>query len=310
MPGSSDKSAQKAPAPPPASLEGLRERLAALGTSGREPRLGKRAVAVFGGMVAAPRQAAVYSITELAAAFDVHPSTLTRLAKALGYRGFADFQAVFRRHVAKTGHFYSEQASELTAISGGGQRGLLDPVARIARDERANITGMLNNLDAATVTAAAVLLAGAPRMRAFGLRQSGAIAGYLAYGLGMLRGDVGTLNAEHGPAHGLGQLHSGDVLVVVGFAPYTRVTVAAARAAHERGIVVIAITDSDASPLAAGATHTFVVPAGGHFFSNSMAAALVLVEGLLAVVATRLGTAAAEILKARESLIAAMDVEF
>ncbi len=259
-------------------------------------------------MVAAPRQAAVYSITELGEAFGVHPSTLTRLAKALGYSGFSEFQAVFRRHVAQTGHFYSEQVSRLRDVSGRQHRAL-DVFSRIARDERGNIQGMLNNLDAGAVEGAVRQLITGERIRVLGMRQSYPLASYFSYGLGMLRSDVGVLNPEHGLAHGLAQTGDGDLLVVIGFAPYTKATVTAAEVAHARGVPVLAVTDSYASPLAAYAAHTFVAPASGHFFSNSLGAALVLIEALLALVARELGDGALVALRERERLIDQMDVE-
>lgn len=293
---------------PPATLEALRAQLDPPAASGGRARLGRRARGVLEGMLAAPQQAAVASIGELAGAFDVHASTLTRLAQTLGYRGFGELQAVFRRHVAQTGHFYSDQASRLRAVSAPEQRGL-DLMARVARDEQANLRAMLDQLEASALDGAASRLAGAGQVRVLGLRQSHAIAGYLGYALGLLRGGVQTVNAADGIAHGVAGLGSDDVLVAIGFAPYTRVTVTAAEVVRRRGVPLIAITDSYAAPLARHATHVFVAPAGGHFFSNSMAAALVLVEGLLAVTAQRLGDEAVRALELRESLIRDLGVE-
>ncbi|MGD8429436.1 MAG: MurR/RpiR family transcriptional regulator [Ectothiorhodospiraceae bacterium] len=292
----------------PETLEGLQSLVSSLSAGTGDRRLGKRALTVLSGMVAAPRQAAVYSISELAEAFGVHASTLTRLAKALGYRGFSEFQAVFRRHVAQTGHFYSGQASRLREITGT-QRRSLDVVSRIARDERANIQGMLNNLDAAHLEAAVRRLARAPRVRTLGLRQSYSLANFLSYALGMLRDDVSVMNPEHGVAHSLGPLDGSDLLVAIGFAPYTRLTVTSARIARERGIPIVAITDSYSSPLAGVAEHTFVAPAGGHFFSNSMAGAVALMEALLALVAQEMGDEGLAALQHREALIRDMEVE-
>ncbi|PWG62468.1 MurR/RpiR family transcriptional regulator [Spiribacter halobius] len=295
---------QQAGEGPPETLEGLGQRLAA--APGRR-RPGRRACAVLEGMLAAPQQAAVSTIGELAGAFGVHASTLTRLAQALGYRGFGELQAVFRRHVAQTGHFYSDQASRLRGLSAPARQGL-DLMGRVARDEQANLAGMLELLEAPALEAAAALLAEAAQVRSIGLRQSHAIAEYLGYALGLLRGGVQTVDAAQGIAHGVAGLGPRDALVAVGFAPYTRATVAAAEVVRRRGVPIVAITDGHASPLARHATHVFVAPAGGHFFSNSMAAALVLVEGLLAMVAQRLGDEALRALEGREALIRELGV--
>jgi hypothetical protein len=125
-----------------------------------------------------------------------------------------------------------------------------------------------------------------------------------AYPLGLLRADVSLLgNPHHGIAHGLTELSEKDVLVVIGAAPYTRGTVAAARIAANRGMQVVAITDSHGSPLATEASLTFVAPTSGTWYSNSMAAFLVFVEGLMAMVAGRLGRKSLNSLRRHELLI-------
>ena len=62
------------------------------------------------------------SISELAASLGVNPSTLTRLAKRLGFEGFSDFQSVFRDAIAsEPRYFYSRQADHLLELSVAGQ---------------------------------------------------------------------------------------------------------------------------------------------------------------------------------------------
>src|SRR5690242_18474327 len=56
---------------------------------------------VLAKLVEQPEEVAVRSITELAASLGVNASTLTRLAKRLGYEGFVDFQKVFRDSLAQ-----------------------------------------------------------------------------------------------------------------------------------------------------------------------------------------------------------------
>ena len=89
---------------------------------------------------------------------------------------------------------------------------------------------------------------------------------------------------------------------VMGCDPYTRATVDACKIAQQHQIPIIAITDSPASPLAQYATHHLIVPTEGHFYSNNMAASFVLAEGLLAMVAQRMGQEAVSNLKNREKL--------
>ncbi len=110
-------------------------------------------------------------------------------------------------------------------------------------------------------------------------------------------------------AEGLAQLQPGDVMVVTSVAPYTRSVAAAAAAAKQAGLSVIALTDTLASPLVPPADHVFLIAHESSFFSNSMGAYLVFCEGLLNLVATQLGKRSLQALERRERLITALDIE-
>ena len=296
--------------PLPRDIDQLRNLLARIKAGEAGIHLGNRALKVFTALLDTPRHAAVYSISQLASSLGVNASTLTRLAKKLGYSGFNEFQNVFRDHIAATGHFYTEQAGRLLHPGNDGKSSTIDLLARVANDETANITQMLNNVKVSDLETAATLLATAPRVRAHGLRQSYAIACFISYALGMVRSDVSILAShQHGVAHALAQLDKGDVLVSIGCAPYTRATVVASRIAAEKGMPIIAITDSYSSPLGLSADYTFVAPTGSVFFSNSIAASLVMAEVLLTLTAKKLGDRAISALKYREQLIKEQNIE-
>ncbi len=288
---------------PPQSLDQLTSLLARIQTRNASTQLGTRSFRALAGLVDSPHQTAVRSISELADSAGVSASTLTRLAKKLGYNGFGDFQRVFRRYVAQDRDFYSQRAGRLLEPNGAPQKSV-SLITKVAEDETINIASMLKSLDVSDLDDAAKRLARARRVRAHGLRQYFSIACFISYALGMVRNDVAVLGESgHGVAHALAQLAAGDVLIAFGSSPYTRATVDACRIAAAHGLYVITVTDSHASPLAAFANQSFITPTGGSFFSNSMAACLILAEGLLALVARRLGQDAVEALKRREVLI-------
>ncbi len=293
----------------PESLEQLSKLLAEIKSGTAPLSLGKRARDVLEGMISSPTQAALYPITHLAEIFNVNASTLTRLAKSLGYSGFADLQMIFREHAANSETFYSDRAGSLFQEDGSPHEGL-NLAARICNEETANIASMLGSIQAETLDGVVTLLCKARRVRTHGLRQSYPIADYLSYGLGLIRSNVGTLSvSEHGITHGLAKMEPGDLLVAVGCSPFTRSTVTAARIASQLGIDVVTITDSYSSPLAAYARYSFISPTTGSYFSNSMSAALVLIEVLLTLVAGKLGDQAIDSLKHYEKLIGQMQYD-
>lgn len=291
----------------PRTLEELKRRLQKLNAPDSDWKLGKRAQAALTQMMDDPDQVAVASISTLAQQVGVNASTLSRLVRRLGFDSFAAFQWLFRNHVARASRtsFYSDLAGQL--LDDNDEADLSASVAlmtQVAEEETGNIAQMIKNLDQTALDRCVSLLTQAPRVRVYGLRQAYTMANLFTYALGLLRPDVSLLgNPHHGIAHGLTELDEADVLVVIGAAPYTRGTVAAARIAANHGLQVIAITDSHGSPLAAEAGLTFVAPVSGTWYSNSMASFLVFIEGLMAMLAGRLGRKGLERLRRHEHLI-------
>lgn len=294
---------------PPQTLNQLRNLVVQIRARKASAKLGGRALRALEGIVDAPGQMAMSSISEVAAAAGVNASTLTRLAKRLGYGGFNEFQDVFRHDLYGKSHFYSERARDLLKAAPGQEQ----PEAilgRIAREEARNIAATTDHIDGAALQAAAARLIDAPRVRTFGARQMHAVGHFLSYALGMLRSDVAMLApTEHGVAHGLAQLEPDDLVIVVSCAPYTKVSVETARIAAENGLCVVALTDSFTSPLATAATTVFVCETAGSFFGNSMAALFVVAEALLTVTAEKMGARSLQQLRRREALISEMGVD-
>lgn len=290
----------------PDTVGGLKELLAAIENGAVDIALGSSSVRVLTALIESPQRAAVSSITELAEQVNVNASTLSRLARRLGYSGFSKLQDVFRRELTEGRSFYSDQASRL--VVGADAKGTLAQLTRLGRQESANIASTIEQVDPATFEAVVTILSQARRVRIHGMRQFNSLALFMAYGLGMLRPDVGALDSSRqGVADALAQLETGDVLVVASCFPYTPSVLATAEVAARHGITVVALTDSASSPLAKTARHSFFVPNRSLFFSNSMCAFMLLAEGLLSAVASSLGEASVEALKYRETLIAELN---
>ncbi|BAN24854.1 transcriptional regulator RpiR family [Caballeronia insecticola] len=299
---------------PPRSVDGLRALVIRIGRDEANVSLGAKAHTVLAKLLERPEEVAVRTITDLATSLDINASTLTRLSTRLGYAGFADFQSVFRDSLAaRHRHFYSQQAERIVASRKTRAHDAapeVDMVVSLARESIGNVEGFIAQLSADDLRGAARLLANAKRVRVHGLRQFSALASFVCYGLGMIRTDVALLDSQGlGVAEGLAQLQPGDVVLVASVAPYTRSVADAALAAKEVGLDVIAITDTLASPLVAPARHAFLIPHESSFFSNSMGAYLVFCEGLLNLVAARLGKRSLQALERRERLITALGIE-
>ncbi|MCZ7596639.1 MAG: hypothetical protein M5U09_01190 [Gammaproteobacteria bacterium] len=96
----------------PATLEELRLLVSDMHSGAASVSLGTRAFHTLAWLVDEPHLAAVSTITDLSRRLNVNASTLTRLAKRLGYGGFNELQAVFRRHVAGSeNNFYLRRST-------------------------------------------------------------------------------------------------------------------------------------------------------------------------------------------------------
>ena len=295
---------------PPGTIEGLRKLALDISRDKAGVSLGAKAHTVLARLVDMPEQSAVRSISELAKLLDTNPSTLTRLSKRLGFKGFSDFQRVFRDGITKSSqHFYSNQFDLLLAEDSSLQEEF-DVFNQLARETATNMQGFISQLNPEALSKASRSLARAKRVRIHGVRQFHALASSLTYGLGMIRSDVSLLNAPQlGIAEALAQLEPGDVVVVASCAPYTRSVAEIGNIAAGQGLDVIAITDTRSSPLTASAASAFFIPHASSFFSNSMGAYIMFCEGLLNLVAKELGGKAARALSQREDLIAEMKIE-
>ena len=294
----------------PRTVAELRDLVVRIGRGEADVSLGDKALTVVARLVERPEEVALRSITELAANLDVNASTLSRLARTLGYAGFTDFQNVFRESLTRAHHnFYSQQGHRLLdgAEPGDDDVGVM---LRLARESIDNVNGFLSQLTASELRGAARLLARAPRVRVFGVRQMHAVASSLCYGLGLIRGDVAPLDVPGlGIAETLAQLHNGDVLVVSSIAPYSRRVAEVSRVANAAGIAVVAVTDTRASPLVAHAGHAFFIPHESSYISNSIAAYVVFCEGLVNLVAKELGGEALSALERQERFIEQLNIE-
>ena len=273
-------------------------------------KLGKRTAAALEKTLETPRLTAIRPINKLADKCGVSPSTLSRLANRLGYHGFKQFQEVFRNHITNETNFYSDLADKLTLNSEVTQKNTAIANS-IANKSINNIERMQQTSEIKVLHQLVELLINAPCIRIIGFRKSASLASHFSYCLGMLRRNVSLLSApEHGAAHGLAQLAAGDILVVFSCYPYTRTSVSTAYLAAKKGVTIIAITDDTSSPLATTADHILIAPTDSSFYSNSMAATLVLNETLLSLIAHKLGETGIQALREREHIIHALEAEF
>jgi DNA-binding MurR/RpiR family transcriptional regulator len=237
-----------------------------------------------------PNVIALESINAVAEHCGVHPSSLVRFAQNLGYSGFKQLQGVFQTRLATAAPGFRERISaldaELSRNASDGNKGFLKDL--VVRDIAA-LHGLLDSIGEEQLAAASRLLVSAHTIYVAGQLRSEPLALLLRYLLTMLHRRVVLLDPSGGLAQEMAQtMGERDVLVAIAFRHYAKEVVAISDLAAASATPVIAITDSQLSPLAKPGRVLFTVPEDEYSFSRSLAAPMCLVQCLATATAALL----------------------
>ncbi len=283
---------------PPSSFDKLRQIVMLLSHNKLDLSIGKRSFKALQQMVDEPQIVASHNIKEVARRINISPPSLTRLARLLGFTHYNQFRNIFRNQYSDTERFYSSLARNLV------DQDKMNLVQNQAEAVCQNIQSTLRYLTDDAISRSLEIITRERQIYVMGLRQSFSLANMFSYGLSMIRPGVQQVATNgFGLAMSLSQLKRGDGLVVFGSAPYSRETTIFMKQIAKLNLPVIAITDSETSPLAERATVPLIVPTNSHYFSNSFVACTFLCESLLTLAAHKLGQTAVKNLEQREEFI-------
>jgi DNA-binding MurR/RpiR family transcriptional regulator len=241
-------------------------------------------------------QAAFMSTRELAAATGVSLATVVRFAAQLGYPSFDAMRASIqdRINLDLTG---VERLQQLPSTS-------RTPAAlfrRIVDADLESLRATAQRFSEPHLERFVTTLLAAERVAIVGFRFMEAVAVYFAYTLGKVIPNVRAYTAADSTLYDRVRLmDGGDVLVALGVARYPADLVALVRYAHERGITILAITDSPLSPLLPFADVALFAKTNVLDFVGSLAAPAALVNCVVSEAGVRLGDKALERLRALE----------
>jgi DNA-binding MurR/RpiR family transcriptional regulator len=240
-----------------------------------------------------PHEVGVQSMRAIAAEIDVHPNTLVRLAKHVGFAGYEDMRERFRDFV-RSGRLggFQDRARWLQSMAREG--GSMAVVGQMAAATIGNVEQMYQEQTEAELNRASAAIIEARQAFVLGLGAAYPLAHTLWY--------VARMAFDHLvpiPRHGslaiddLVRIGADDVLLAITFQPYRTETLDAAHFAADQSATVIGITDSRASPLARMADIALVTPTHTPLFFQSHAAAMALIEALISLLVSDAGDAAA-----------------
>ena len=253
----------------------------------RAQALPKRLAQIASFALENPDEIAFGTVSSIAEQAQVQPSTLVRFSQALGYQGFSDMQEIFRSRLRDRILNYDERLQQLREHAPETSKpnvifhGFCEASAR-------SIAALQEKLDPADLDRAVDQLARAATIYLIGLRRSFPIASYMAYALGKLGVRAILVDAVGGlAAEQITFATAQDAVLAISFTPYASETVSLARAAAEKGVPVVSITDSPFSPLAQTAGLWIEISEANFEGFRSMAATLTLAMTLTVAIAER-----------------------
>ncbi len=224
--------------------------------SGLSPQL--RQAARF--VIDNPETIALNSMRSAAESAKVHPSTMLRLARQLGFDSYDPFRDRFRDWLMARGSSssWSGRAQTLRRQPRGSASATL--VENMVAQEQDNLRATFDADALERLNKACALISGARRVYILGLRSLFPIAFYFHYVCRMFMNKTVLLTGVGGTfADELRNVDSNDVLIAFSYQPYARDTVKAVKFARERGARIVAVSDSRVAPVIGSAEVGIVV---------------------------------------------------
>ena len=240
------------------------------------------------------------SMRDLAATAGLQPASFTRLAQALGHTGWDDFRDALIEARRPAPAPFSGRVRRADKSRQG--------AAGLAAQMIAADADGLTQLAPAPIAAAAKALHAARRIWIAGFRSCRSVAQLLHYQLRLFRPDTVRLVGGASPEDlDFGAFRSGDAVVIIGFAPYSRSSVLAAHAAREAECTLIGLADTPRAPMAEGADHLLLFDAAtAPGFFPSLTGAFASAQALAAAAFALGGDAAQTRLRETEARLAAL----
>lgn len=223
-------------------------------------------------------KAAFMTAAVLSEKVGVSCSTVVRFAVELGYDGYPVLQESLQRMVRTK--LTSVQRMEVTSARMGNS----DILSTILNYDIAKIRQTLEDIDKDAFNSAITTILNAKKIYILGVRSASALAQFLYFYLNLIFDNIVIVNATSVGEmfEQLLRIGENDVLIAISFPRYSSRTVKAVKYASNNKASVVAITDSENSPLNEFSTHTLIARSDIASFVDSLVAPLSVINALVA----------------------------
>ena len=225
-------------------------------------------------------KAAFMTASRLGVTVGVSESTVVRFATELGYDGYPHLQRALQEMIRNK--LTSVQRMEVAGDRMGGR----DVLQTVLHADTDMIRVTLDEIDRDAFQGAVDALMGAKRIYILGVRSSSALASFLGFYFNLLFENVTLVhtNSVSEIFEQVLRVGPGDVPFGISFPRYSKRTLSAMKYARDRGARVIALTDSQLSPLARVADHVLLARSDMASFVDSLVAPLSVINALIVAV--------------------------
>ena len=225
-------------------------------------------------------KAAFMTASKLGKTVNVSESTVVRFAAELGYDGYPAMQKALQEMIRN-------KLTSIQRIEVSNDRiGDHDILSMVMQADMEKIRLTMEETRREAFTASVDAIVSARRIYIMGIRSASAITSFLGFYFNLIFDNVVVVHTSAASElfEQLLRVGEGDVVIGVSFPRYSRRTVGAMEFARKQGATVLAVTDSEASPLAAIADHALLAKSDMASFVDSLVAPLSLINALIVAV--------------------------
>ena len=243
-------------------------------------------------------EVAFMTASRLGTTVGVSESTVVRFATEIGYAGYPELQKAVQEMIRNK--MTSLQRLEMAIRARDPENVLND----ILNNDIEMIRKTMEETCQASFYRAADAIAGARKVYIIGVRSSKALATFLSYYLNYIVENVIQINVSSTEEiyEQLIRIDENDAIIGISFPRYSKRAVKALDFASQRGAKVVAITDSDLSPLSDSADYLLLARSDMASFVDTLVAPLSLINALIVEVATKKKEDVAELFRKLEDI--------
>ncbi|MBQ7292737.1 MAG: MurR/RpiR family transcriptional regulator [Clostridia bacterium] len=221
-------------------------------------------------------KAAYMTAAKLGELANVSESTVVRFACQLGFDGYPDFQKSLRELV-RTNLTSFERVEVSDSIIGD-----KDILTQVLLADAEKLRNTLDTIDRKAFEDAVDKIITAKRIYILGVRSSATLAGFLHYNLRMAFDNLTLVQTTSGSEmlEQLMHISKDDVMIAISFPRYSKRIVNAVEFARDKGADIIALTDSNASPIAQNADQVLAASSDMASFVDSLVAPMSIINAI------------------------------